>query len=77
MSVLKVHGPEGEHKAVKGTSCKTLGSGGDCGEMKTSLLLERGHPLLTLAAVNTRKCVWNGANVSREVGKPHFVMSWL
>ena len=44
MSALKVHGPEGEHKAIKGTSCKTLGSGGDYGEVKTSLLLERGTP---------------------------------
>jgi hypothetical protein len=57
MSAFKVHGPEGEHKAVKGTSCKILGSGGDYGEVKTSLLLESGHRLLTSATVNTRKCV--------------------
>ena len=57
MSAIKVHGPEGEHKAIEGTSCTILGSGGDYGEVKTSLVLESGHWLLTLAAVNTRKCV--------------------
>ena len=57
MSAFKVHGPDGEHKALKGTSCKILGSGGDYGEVKTSLLLESGYQLLTSAAVNTRKCV--------------------
>ena len=57
MSAFKVHGPDGEHKALKGTSCKILGSSGDYGEVKTSLLLESGYQLLTSAAVNTRKCV--------------------